>query len=123
MIPSPFEFVKVRSVDEALTALAEHGEDAKLLAGGHSLLPIMKLRLAIPSVLIDISGITDLSYVRVDGDQVAIGAGTRHFELQRDEIARAEVPMLPHVAGRVGDPQVRHRGTIGGTTAHSDPAS
>ncbi|SDY54291.1 carbon-monoxide dehydrogenase medium subunit [Modestobacter sp. DSM 44400] len=127
MIPAPFEYVKVASVDEALSALAEHGEDAKLLAGGHSLLPIMKLRLAIPSALIDISGIADLSYVRVEGDGadaiVAIGAGTRHYELERDEVARAEVPMLPHVAGRVGDPQVRHRGTIGGTTAHSDPAS
>jgi len=123
VIPSPFDYVKVHSVEEALSALAEHGEDAKLLAGGHSLLPIMKLRLAIPTVLIDIGGIPDLSYVRVEGDQVAIGAGTRHFELERDEVARAEVGLLPHVAGRVGDPQVRHRGTIGGTTAHSDPAS
>ncbi len=123
MIPSPFEYVKVRSVDEALAALAEHGEDAKFLAGGHSLLPIMKLRLSVPSTLVDISGITDLSYVRVEGDQVAIGALTRHHELERSEVARTEVPILPHVAGRVGDPQVRHRGTIGGTVAHSDPAS
>jgi aerobic carbon-monoxide dehydrogenase medium subunit len=123
MIPSPFEYVKVRSVDEALAALVEHGEDAKLLAGGHSLLPIMKLRLAIPTVLIDIGGIPELSYVRVDGEQVAIGAGTRHYLLERDEVARTEVPLLPHVAGRVGDPQVRHRGTLGGTVAHSDPAS
>ncbi len=127
MIPSPFDYVRVGSVDEALTALAEHGEDAKLLAGGHSLLPLMKLRLAVPTVLIDISGISELSYVRVEGDGadavVAIGAGTRHHELERDEVARTEVPLLPHVAGLVGDPQVRHRGTIGGTTAHSDPAS
>ena len=123
MIPSQFDYVKVRSVDEALAALTEHGEDAKLLAGGHSLLPIMKLRLAVPSVLIDISGISDLSYVRVEGDEVAIGAGTRHHELERSEVARAEVPLLPHTAGRVGDPQVRHRGTLGGTVAHSDPAS
>lgn len=127
MIPSPFDYVRVASVDEALSALAEHGEDAKLLAGGHSLLPLMKLRLAVPTVLIDISGIPDLSYVRVEGDGadavVAIGAGTRHHELERDEVALAEVPLLPHVAGLVGDPQVRHRGTIGGTTAHSDPAS
>ena len=83
----------------------------------------MKLRLAIPTVLIDIAGIPELSYVRVDGDEVAIGAGTRHHDLERDEVARAEVPLLPHVAGRVGDPQVRHRGTLGGTVAHSDPAS
>ena len=127
MIPSQFDYVKVRSVDEALSALAEHGEDAKLLAGGHSLLPIMKLRLAVPSVLIDISGISDLSYIRVEGDGpdavVAIGAGTRHHELERSEVARTEVPLLSHTAGRVGDPQVRHRGTLGGTVAHSDPAS
>ncbi len=127
MIPSPFDYVRVGSVDEALSALAEHGEDAKLLAGGHSLLPLMKLRLAVPTVLIDISGIPGLSYVRVEGSGadavVAIGAGTRHHELERDDVARAEVPLLPHVAGLVGDPQVRHRGTIGGTTAHSDPAS
>ncbi|MBJ7450793.1 MAG: xanthine dehydrogenase family protein subunit M [Blastococcus sp.] len=127
MIPSPFDYVRASSVDEALAALAEHGEDAKVLAGGHSLLPLMKLRLATPAVLVDISGIRDLSYVRVEGEGadavVAIGAGTRHHELQRDEVARAEVPLLPHVAGRVGDAQVRHRGTIGGTTAHSDPAS
>jgi aerobic carbon-monoxide dehydrogenase medium subunit len=123
VIPSPFDFVRVQSVDEAVAALTQHGEDAKLLAGGHSLLPIMKLRLAIPSVLIDISGIADLSYVRVEGDQVAIGAGTRHHELERDAVAAAEVPILPHVASRVGDPQVRHRGTLGGTVAHSDPAS
>jgi carbon-monoxide dehydrogenase medium subunit len=123
VIPSQFDYVKVRSVDEAVAALAEHGEDAKLLAGGHSLLPIMKLRLAVPSVLIDIGGIRDLSYVRVEGDEVAIGAGTRHHELERSEVAAAEVPLLPHTAGRVGDPQVRHRGTLGGTVAHSDPAS
>ena len=113
MIPSPFDYVRVGSVDEAVAALTEHGEDAKLLAGGHSLLPVMKLRLAVPSVLIDISGISDLSYVRVEGDEVAIGAGTRHHELERSEVARAEVPLLPHTAGRVGDPQVRHRGTLG----------
>ncbi len=123
MIPSPFEYVRVSSVDEAVAALAEHGEDAKILAGGHSLLPIMKLRLAVPSVLIDISGIAELNYVRVDGDQVAIGAGTRHHDLENSEVAQAEVPLLPHVASRVGDPQVRHRGTLGGTVAHCDPAS
>jgi len=83
----------------------------------------MKLRLAVPAVLVDISRIRDLSYVRVDGDEVAIGAGTRHHELEHSEVARAEVPLLPHVASRVGDPQVRHRGTLGGTVAHSDPAS
>ncbi|WNV75102.1 xanthine dehydrogenase family protein subunit M [Geodermatophilus sp. DSM 44513] len=123
MIPAPFDYVRVRSVEEAVAALTEHGEDAKLLAGGHSLLPVMKLRLAVPTVLIDISGIRDLSYVRVEGEEVAIGAGTRHSELQQSAVADAEVPLLSHTAGRVGDPQVRHRGTLGGTVAHSDPAS
>jgi aerobic carbon-monoxide dehydrogenase medium subunit len=123
MIPAPFDYVRATSVDEAIAALTEHGDDAKLLAGGHSLLPLMKLRLAVPAVLVDISGIPELSYVRVDGDEVAIGAGTRHFELEHSDVARAEVPLLPHVASRVGDPQVRHKGTLGGTVAHSDPAS
>jgi aerobic carbon-monoxide dehydrogenase medium subunit len=123
VIPGPFEYVRATSVEEAIGALVEHGDDAKILAGGHSLLPLMKLRLAMPAVLIDISRIPGLSYVRVDGDEVAIGAGTRHHELEQDEVAAAEVPLLPYVASQVGDPQVRHRGTIGGTVAHSDPAS
>jgi carbon-monoxide dehydrogenase medium subunit len=123
VIPGSFEYVRPTSVEEAVAALVEHGDDAKILAGGHSLLPLMKLRLAMPAVLIDISRIPGLSYVRVDGDEVAIGAGTRHHELEKDEVAAAEVPLLPYVASQVGDPQVRHRGTIGGTVAHSDPAS
>ena len=123
MIPGPFEYVRPTSVEEAVAALVEHGDDAKILAGGHSLLPLMKLRLAMPAVLVDISRIPGLSYVRVDGDEVAIGAGTRHHELEKDDVAAAEVPLLPYVASQVGDPQVRHRGTIGGTVAHSDPAS
>ncbi|RBY82394.1 xanthine dehydrogenase family protein subunit M [Geodermatophilus sp. TF02-6] len=123
MIPSPFDYVRATSVDEALAALAEHGDDAKLLAGGHSLLPLIKLRLATPAVLVDIGSVPGLSYVRVEGDEVAVGAGTRHFELERNETARAEVPLLAHAASRVGDPQVRHKGTLGGTVAHGDPAS
>jgi carbon-monoxide dehydrogenase medium subunit len=123
VIPAPFEYLRARSVEEALAALAEHGDDAKLLAGGHSLLPLMKLRLATPAVLVDIARIPGLSYVRVEGEEVAIGAGTRHAELERSDVAHAEVPLLPHVASLVGDPQVRHRGTLGGTTAHCDPAS
>ncbi|MDP9430306.1 MAG: xanthine dehydrogenase family protein subunit M [Actinomycetota bacterium] len=123
MIPGAFEYLRVTSVDEAIAALVEHGDDAKVLAGGHSLLPLMKLRLAMPAVLVDIGRIPGLSYVRVEGDEVAIGAGTRHAELEKDAVAAAEVPMLPYVASQVGDPQVRHRGTIGGTVAHSDPAS
>jgi carbon-monoxide dehydrogenase medium subunit len=123
VIPGAFEYLRAGSVDEAVAALAEHGDDAKLLAGGHSLLPLMKLRLAMPAVLVDVARIPGLSYVRVEDGEVAIGAGTRHFELEQDDVARAEVPLLPHVAGLVGDPQVRHRGTLGGTTAHGDPAS
>jgi aerobic carbon-monoxide dehydrogenase medium subunit len=123
VIPAPFELVRPRSVDEAIGALVEHGDDAKVIAGGHSLLPLMKLRLAVPGVLVDVGSLRELSYVRVEGDEVAIGATTRHVELERSDVARAAVPLLPHVAGRVGDPQVRHRGTLGGTVAHSDPAS
>jgi carbon-monoxide dehydrogenase medium subunit len=123
MIPGSFELVRPASVEEAVAALVEHGDDAKILAGGHSLLPLMKLRLAMPAVLVDISRIPGLSYVRVDGDEVAIGASTRHHEVEKDAVAAAEVPILPYVASQVGDPQVRHRGTIGGTVAHSDPAS
>ncbi|NEK59700.1 xanthine dehydrogenase family protein subunit M [Geodermatophilus sabuli] len=123
MIPGPFELVRATSVEDAIAALVEHGDDAKILAGGHSLLPLMKLRLAMPAYLVDISGIPGMSYVRVDGDEVAIGAGTRHHELEKDAVAAAEVPLLPYTASQVGDPQVRHRGTIGGTVAHSDPAS
>jgi carbon-monoxide dehydrogenase medium subunit len=123
VIPGPFEYVRAGSVDEAIAALTEHGDDAKVVAGGHSLLPLMKLRLAMPAVLVDISRVPGLAGIRVEGDEVVLGAATRHFELQRSDVVRAEVPLLAHVAGLVGDPQVRHRGTLGGTVAHSDPAS
>ena len=123
MIPAAFDYHRVTSVDEALGLLAAHGDEAKLLAGGHSLLPLMKLRLAVPSVLVDIGPLRDLSYVRDAGDHVAIGALTRHRDLETSELLTAEVPILAHVAGMVGDPQVRHRGTIGGSVAHGDPAS
>ncbi len=123
MIPAAFDYVRAASVAEALSSLAEHGDDAKLLAGGHSLLPLMKLRLATPAVLVDIGRISELSYVREAGDELAIGALTRHADLHEDALARAEAPLLAHVAGQVGDPQVRHRGTIGGSLAHGDPAS
>ena len=123
MIPASFEYVRVDSVREAISALAEHGEDAKLLAGGHSLLPLMKLRLATPSVLVDLGRVPDLSYVRDEGEHIAIGALTRHHDVNHDPILAEHAPLLAHVAGRVGDPQVRHRGTIGGSLAHGDPAS
>ncbi|MGH9025827.1 MAG: FAD binding domain-containing protein, partial [Acidimicrobiia bacterium] len=123
MIPAPFEYVRAASVDEALAALAEHGDEAKLLAGGMSLLPLMKLRLARPSVLVDVGRLRDLSYVRDEGDHVAIGALTRHRDLETNELLCQQCGVLPAVASEVGDNQVRHRGTIGGSVAHGDPAS
>lgn len=127
MIPAPFEFQRATSVDEAVDLLATHGDEAKLLAGGHSLLPLMKLRLAQPTVLVDIGRIGDLSFVTDDADgadgTVRIGALTRHHDLATSDLLREQVPLLAHVAGQIGDPQVRHRGTIGGSIAHGDPAS
>jgi carbon-monoxide dehydrogenase medium subunit len=123
LIPASFDYVRVGSADEAVSALVEHGDDAKLLAGGHSLLPLMKLRLATPSVLVDVGRLKDLSYVRDDGDTIAIGALTRHRDLEIDSVLKGSLPLLAHVAGEVGDPQVRHRGTIGGSIAHGDAAS
>jgi carbon-monoxide dehydrogenase medium subunit len=123
MIPSPFTYKRATSADEALELAAEYGEDAKFLAGGHSLLPLMKLRLAAPEVLIDLGGIRDLSYIRDEGDHISIGALTRHHDVQHSDVLRAELPLLAHAAGQVGDPQIRHRGTIGGSVAHADPAS
>jgi len=123
VIPAAFEYRRASSLGEALQLLADGGEDAKLLAGGHSLLPLMKLRLAAPSVLVDIGRLSDLSYVREEGDRVAVGALTRHRDLQTSDVLHSHAPLLAHVAGQVGDPQVRHRGTIGGSIAHGDPAS
>ena len=123
MIPASFDYRRARSAAEALALLTEHGEDAKILAGGHSLLPLMKLRLATPSVLIDVAPIRELSYIRDGGDHVAVGALTRHCDVQHSALLQADVPLLAHVAGVVGDPQVRHRGTIGGSIVHGDPAS
>lgn len=123
MIPAPFDYVRAGSVDEAIALLGEHGDDAKLLAGGHSLLPLMKLRLATPAVLVDLGRVADLSYVRAEGDEVRIGALTRHRDVEASEVLAVEAPLLAHVAGEVGDRQVRHRGTIGGSLAHGDAAS
>jgi carbon-monoxide dehydrogenase medium subunit len=123
MIPAAFDYVRAGSADEAVSLLSQHGDDAKLLAGGHSLIPLMKLRLASPAVLIDVGRLGDLSYIRDAGDHVAIGALTRHHDIEHSDVLKAEVPILAHVAGLVGDPQVRHRGTIGGSLAHGDPAS
>ena len=123
MIPASFTYKRAGSAEEALDLAAEHGEDAKFLAGGHSLLPLMKLRLAAPEVIIDLGGLRDLSYVTDHGSHIAIGALTRHHDVEHSELLAREVPLLAHAAGQVGDPQIRHRGTIGGSVAHADPAS
>jgi carbon-monoxide dehydrogenase medium subunit len=123
VIPAPFEYVRAESADAALAALAEHGDDAKLLAGGMSLLPLMKLRLATPTVLVDVGRARDLSYIRDAGDHVAIGALTRHRDVEISDLLAAECAPLRAVAAEVGDNQVRHRGTLGGSVAHGDPAS
>jgi carbon-monoxide dehydrogenase medium subunit len=123
LITAPFTYKRAASVDEALGLATDNGEEAKFLAGGHSLLPLMKLRLAVPDVLIDIGRLAELSYVRDEGGQVAVGALTTHDEVARSALLAAQVPLLAHAAGQVGDPQVRHRGTIGGSLAHADPAA
>jgi carbon-monoxide dehydrogenase medium subunit len=123
MIPAAFDYVRADSVDAAVSALAEAGDDAKLLAGGHSLIPLLRYRLATPSVLVDVGRLDDLRYVRRENGHVAIGALTRHSELEFSDVLAEHCPMLRHVAGLVGDPAVRHHGTIGGSLAHADPAS
>jgi carbon-monoxide dehydrogenase medium subunit len=123
MIPASFDYVRAGSVDEAIGLLSEHGDDAKLLAGGHSLLPLMKLRLAQPAMLVDIGRLSELSYVKEEKEYVAVGALTRHHDIATSPVALVNAPVLAHVAGQIGDPQVRHRGTIGGSISHGDPAS
>ncbi|MEV5410237.1 xanthine dehydrogenase family protein subunit M [Thermopolyspora sp. NPDC052614] len=123
MIPASFSYRRAESADEAIELAGQYGDEAKFLAGGHSLLPLMKLRLAAPEVLVDVSRLRELSYIRDEGDHIAVGALTRHHDLEHSELLAAELPLLAHAAGTVGDPQVRHRGTIGGSLAHSDPAS
>jgi aerobic carbon-monoxide dehydrogenase medium subunit len=123
VIPASFDYVRAESADHAVSLLGEHGDEAKILAGGHSLLPMMKLRLAVPTVLIDVGGISDLSFVRDEGDHISIGALTCHHDVVTSALLHELCPVLPGVAAVVGDPQVRHRGTLGGSLAHSDPAS
>lgn len=123
MIPAAFDYVRAGSADEAISLLTEHGDEAKVLAGGHSLVPLMKLRLATPSVLVDVGRVDDLKYIRDAGDHVAIGALTRHRDVEVSDVLQRDVPILAHATSHVGDPQVRHRGTIGGSLAHGDPAS
>jgi aerobic carbon-monoxide dehydrogenase medium subunit len=123
VIPLSFDYEVAESVDHAVELLGQHGEDAKLLAGGHSLLPIMKLRLAAPSVLVDLGRIEELKYVRDEGDHIAIGAMTRHTDVEYDQLLQEQCGLLAYTASLVGDPQVRHRGTIGGSISHGDAAS
>ncbi len=117
MHPYPFSYHRPTSIDDALAMLGQFGDTGKLLAGGHSLLPVMKLRLAQPEHLIDITGLSDLSGVRLDGDVVSIGALTTHHQLEMDAILATSAGLLPEIAHVVGDQQVRNRGTLGGALA------
>ena len=123
MIPARFDYDVAESVDQAIELLAAGGGDAKLLAGGHSLIPAMKLRIARPEKLVDIGRLSDLAYVKDDGTHIAIGALTRHAAVASDALLAEHCPIVSHTAGQIGDPQVRHRGTLGGTLSHGDPAS
>jgi len=123
VIPAPFDYIAASSAAHAIELLGEHGDDAKLLAGGHSLLPMMKLRLAAPEVLIDIGRVEELTGIAIVGDDLVIGAMTRHAELAAAALVQDRAPLLAHAAAQVGDPQIRHRGTIGGSLAHGDPAA
>ena len=122
MIPAAFNYEAPTTLDEALTLLAANPDDAKILAGGHSLLPAMKLRLAQPALLVDIGRIKDLAYIREDGDQILIGAMTTHYQLESSALLKQICPLLPDCASHIGDVQVRNKGTIGGSVAHADPA-
>jgi carbon-monoxide dehydrogenase medium subunit len=122
MIPAAFEYARASSVQQASDLLRQYGEDAKVLAGGHSLIPLMRLRLARPTALVDINGVRELSYIVEEDDRLRIGALTRHVELQTSDVVRQHLPILADVAGEVGDNQVRNLGTIGGVIAHADSA-
>jgi carbon-monoxide dehydrogenase medium subunit len=122
MIPAPFDYEVAESVEHAIELLGS-ADEAKLLAGGHSLVPLMKLRFARPDLLVDVGRLAELRYVREDGDRIAIGALMRHHQVAADPALVEHCPIVAHVAGQIGDPQVRHRGTIGGSLAHGDPAS
>ncbi|MBL4824984.1 MAG: xanthine dehydrogenase family protein subunit M [SAR324 cluster bacterium] len=121
MIPESFDYQRAGSVSEAISLLQKGGEDAKILAGGHSLIPTMKLRLATPETLIDIGGIAELKYINDKGDYLAIGAGTTHWAIESSALVSQKAPALSQAAGQIGDVQVRNRGTIGGVLAHADP--
>ena len=123
MKPPSFRYVAPRSVDEVAAQLAQHGDEAKVLAGGQSLIPLMNLRLAAPGVLVDVNRIAELAYVRAWNGGVALGAVTRQCELETDPLVAERVPLLKEAVGLVGHPAIRHRGTVGGSAAHADPAA
>jgi aerobic carbon-monoxide dehydrogenase medium subunit len=122
MIPAQFDYQAPKTIDEAVNLLAQHPDDAKILAGGHSLIPAMKLRLAQPGLLVDLGRIRELAYIREEGGQVKIGAMTTHYQIESSELLKRICPLLPECASHIGDVQVRNKGTIGGSVAHSDPA-
>ena len=122
MYPAVFEYLKPSSISEAIALLKEHGEDAKLLAGGQSLVPMMKLRIARPKYLIDIHRISDLNYIREETGQIRCGAMMRHVQIEESELIRSKIPMLCEAASVIGDAQVRNRGTLGGGLAEADPS-
>jgi len=123
MIAAPFDYFRPQTLEEATALLELHGADAKVLAGGHSLVPAMKLRLAQPKTIIDISRLAGLAYIREQGAKIAIGAMTTHHDIESSALLRSHCPLLPEVAGQIGDVQVRNKGTIGGSVAHADPAA
>lgn len=123
MIPHAFDYFAPDTLDDALALLAEHGEGAKLLAGGHSLLPVMKLRLAAPAALIDLRKIRELAYIREDGGLISIGAMTTHAEIAKSQLLRQRAPLPAEAAAQIGDMQVRNCGTLGGAAAHADPGA
>jgi len=122
VIPAQFDYVRPSTVDEAVQALASAGEDAKVLAGGQSLLPVLRMRLAAPSTVVDLGRIAELRGVREDGDTLVVGAMTTHYEVQGDHLIADHAALLKAATDTVADPQIRHRGTFGGSLAHADPA-
>jgi carbon-monoxide dehydrogenase medium subunit len=122
VIPAAFDYVAPTTVDDAVRALSEAGEDAKVIAGGQSLMPVLRMRLAAPSVLIDLGRVAELRGIREDGDSLVIGAMATHYDVQRDALVREHASLLAEATDQVADPQVRHRGTFGGSLAHADPA-
>ena len=122
MIPAQFDYVRAGSVDEAVAALAQHGDEAKVLAGGQSLIPLLRLRLAYPEVVVDVGRVAEMRGVREDGDDIVIGAMTTHHDVIRNELVRAHCGLVAQATETVADPAVRHRGTFGGALSHADPA-